>query len=222
MNVNHLRNCPKCNREIVYTGKWAKYSCRTAIRKNMACHECGHPKGSDNPFFGRTHSKVSKQKISNSKKGKSRNEETRKKIGLAVSKRYTNPNERIKTSKQVTEAIHRPEVRKKHMEALHHSKWLKVRTDKGQLELLEKWNNLGFNFEPNFQIKTDQDLFYLDGYDQQKNVVLEFDGKYHFRSNQQKKDFLRQTKVVKALNPKKFWRYNSVNKTITNVIERKG
>ena len=55
---------------------------------------------------------------------------------------------------------------------LHQSQWLKVKTDKGQLELIDKWNKLGFDFEPNYQVKTDQDLFYVDGYDKEKNVAL--------------------------------------------------
>lgn len=113
--------------------------------------------------------------------------------------------------------MHRPEVRKKHLEGLHHSQWLKVRTDKGQIELLEKWNRLGFNFEANYQVKTDFDLFYLDGYDKSKNVVIEYDTKYHFKSAQMSKDMLRQQKIIDILKPKKFWRYNSQNKTIENV-----
>ena len=55
---------------------------------------------------------------------------------------------------------------------------------KGQLELINKWNKIGFNFEPNYQVKDDQDLFYIDGYDKERNVVLEYDSKYHNRKQQ--------------------------------------
>ena len=111
-----------------------------------------------------------------------------------------------------------PTIRKKYNDALEKTKWLKVRTDKGQLELLNKWNYLGFNFEPNFQVKTDQDLFYIDGYDKEKNVVLEYDGKYHNRKQQKEKDLIRQQKIIDILKPKKFWRYDSINKNFYNVI----
>jgi hypothetical protein len=123
-----------------------------------------------------------------------------------------------KLSISVKQAMHRPDVRKKHIEGLHHSKWLKVRTDKGQLELLEKWNQLGFHFEPNYQIHTNTDLFYIDGYDVEKNVVMEYDSKYHKRPSQKVKDLLRQQTIIDILKPKKFWRYDAVNKRFENVI----
>jgi very-short-patch-repair endonuclease len=116
-------------------------------------------------------------------------------------------------------AMHRPEVRKRHMDALHHSEWIKVKTDKGQLELLEKWNLLGFHFEPNYPVKTETDLFYVDGYDKEKNIVLEYDGKYHKRPTQQEKDLIRQNKIIGTLNPKRFWRYDAVNKTVINALK---
>lgn len=90
--------------------------------------------------------------------------------------------------------------------------------DDGQLELIEKWNRLGFNFQPNFQIHTKDFLAYLDGYDKEKNVVLEYDSKYHNVPKQKKKDLVRQNKIVEILKPTKFWRYNSENKTVENVV----
>jgi hypothetical protein len=94
---------------------------------------------------------------------------------------------------------------------------LRVKTDKGQLELLKKWNELGFKFEPNFQIHTDTDLFYVDGYDKEHNVVLEYDAKYHIRPIQRRKDLIRQNKIIGLLNPKVFWRYNSVTNKFEDV-----
>jgi len=111
-----------------------------------------------------------------------------------------------------------PITRKKYYDALQKTKWLKVRTDMGQVELLEKWNRLGFKFEPNYQVHTDTDLFYVDGYDPIHNVVIEYDGKYHFIPSQQQKDLVRQQKIIDILQPKKFWRYDAVNKWCKNVI----
>ena len=119
----------------------------------------------------------------------------------------------------VKAAMHRPDVRKRHIEALHSSGWIKVKTDRGQVELLEKWNRLGFHFEPNFQIHTDADLFYIDGYDPVHKVVIEYDGKYHNKPIQKQKDLIRQSKIIDILNPKKFWRYDSIKKTFRNVLK---
>jgi len=144
---------------------------------------------------------------------------TKLKMSKFQKERYTDINERNKTSKSVKLAMHRSEVRKKHISGLYHSKWIKVRTDKGQIEFIDKWNKLGFNFEPNYQIKTNDDLFYIDGYDKEKNVVIEYDSKYHFRLKQQQKDIRRQNKIIHIINPKRFWRYDSVNKT-TKLVYR--
>lgn len=63
------RNCPKCTRELNY--KKVEYLKR-AIRKNQVCRSCSKPDytGENNPFFGKTHSKETKQKIGEPKKGK--------------------------------------------------------------------------------------------------------------------------------------------------------
>ena len=111
-----------------------------------------------------------------------------------------------------------PYIRKKYHDALQKTKWINVRTDKGQLELLEKWNRLGFQFQPNYQVRTDTDLFYIDGYDPVHNVILEYDGKYHHKPGQKEKDTIRQQKIIQTMNPKKFWRYNAVNKTFQDIL----
>jgi hypothetical protein len=157
--------------------------------------------------------------MSTSQKKRYSNLEEKEKSSNSQIKRYTNLNERKKTSKLVKEALHRPDIRKKHLDALHQSKWLKVKCDKGQLEFIEKWNKLGFNFQPNYQIKTNQDLFYVDAYDREKNVVLEYDTKYHNKSYYRKKDLIRQQKIIDILKPKKFWRYDVVNNKFKNIIE---
>jgi hypothetical protein len=136
----------------------------------------------------------------------------------AQTKFYGNEMNRQKTSLLVKKAMHRPDVRKKHIDALFASKWLKVKCDVGQLELLEKWNKLGFNFEPNYSIKTENDLFYVDGYDRRNGTVLEFDTKYHFGLQQKTKDLLRQQKIISVLKPKRFWRFNSVDRMWSNIV----
>ena len=151
--------------------------------------------GKNHPMYGKHHTNEFKSKQRNRMIGNVFSDTTKKKLSDASKNAWNNPI-----------------IRKKYNDALEKTKYLKVRTDRGQLELIEKWNRLGFNFEPNFQIKTDQDLFYLDGYDKEKNVVLEYDSKYHSKPFQQKKDLIRQNKIIEILKPKKFWRYNKINR----------
>lgn len=187
---------------------------------------------------GKKMSKEFCDKISQVQKGKVLSDEHKAKIGKSVSgvnapwygKQLTDETKKKlseshkglqvwnkdKKCPSIVSAMHRPEVRKKHLAGLHHSKWLKVRTDKGQLEFLDKWNKLGFSFEPNYQVKTDTELFYIDGYDKEQNVVIEYDSKYHKRNKS--KDLIRQNKIIDILKPKKFWRYDAVEKQVENVL----
>jgi hypothetical protein len=135
---------------------------------------------------------------------------------------FNSPEYKEKLKNASINAWKNPTIRKKYNDALVKTKWIKVRTDKGQLELMDKWNKLGFRFQPNYQIKTDKDLFYIDGYDPIHNVVLEYDGKYHLKPSQQQKDLIRQNKIIDILHPKKFWRYNAMNKQYKNILEKVG
>ncbi len=234
MNV-YQRECPCCKTTQIFNsrqGLWmAKkyntlcYSCAKSgfkhseeSKKKISKNRSGKLIGINNPFYKKNHSVESRQKISSSKIGKLHTEEHKTKTSLTCKKRYFNTEEKRKTSISVTLALHKPDIRKKHLGALHRSQWLKVKTDKGQLELIEKWNKLGFNFEPNYQVKTDFDLFYIDGYDQKHNIVLEYDSKYHQKINQKQKDLVRQNKIIEILRPKKFWRYDSTNKKFKSII----
>lgn len=134
-------------------------------------------------------------------------------------RRCSDPDEIVRMSERARVAMHRPDVRSRHLDALHKTKWLVVKTDIGQLELLEKWNRMGFHLRPNYPLRTSNALFYLDGYDKTHNVVLEYDSKYHKSLGQQKKDRIRETKIIDALQPKKFWRFDSETKTMKNILE---
>ena len=235
------RNCPTCGKELSYTKK-AKRD--LSVRENRNCYSCAMkiPR-----MFSDEHKKNLSLSLSGKKKGPCTESRRLKLLGkkqslrtcslksssqsrrfsdwlerykesISQSKRFSNPSERHKTSTSVKLAMHRPDVRKRHIEALHHSKWLKVRTDKGQMELIEKWNRLGFKFEPNYQVHTDTDLFYIDGYDKDHNVVLEYDSKYHQKLGQKKRDLVRQQKIINILHPKKFWRYDTAHKNCENVL----
>ena len=189
----YLVPCPVCGKcRLLKT----RENVRRSYRYNRKCNSCSRRIITTGKKFGENH------KLS---------------MSIAQKKRYSESDERKKASDIAKIAMHRPDVRKRHIESLHRSEWLKVKTDKGQLELIEKWNRLGFNFEPNYQIHTYEDLFYIDGYDKKHNVVLEYDSKYHTKLKQKKKDLIRQNKIINLLNPKVFWRYNAVTNKFQDV-----
>lgn len=212
----YKRDCPECGKEILYTS----LESFRRVKSNSKCRYCCNVlRGKTSNRKGCKHSTQSKLAISKLQSGRKLSFNTRLSMSLFQKKRYSDPNELQKMATAVKIAMHKPDVRKKHIEALSKTKWLKVRTDNGQLEMLEKWNRLGFRFEPNYQIKTEYDLFYVDGYDPVHNIILEYDGKYHRSIGQQQKDLIRQQKIIDILHPKKFWRYNSENKSFQNVLE---
>jgi hypothetical protein len=64
--MTYARNCPNCNKELVYTNQ---YNLLAAERKNTKCFSCGmnnrrNYSGENNPFFGQKHTETVKQKIS--------------------------------------------------------------------------------------------------------------------------------------------------------------
>jgi hypothetical protein len=164
--------------------------------------------------LGIKHSEETKEKIKNSKIGQKHTEETKKKLSVPQSEDV-----KRKRSNGLKNAWKNPIHRKNWINSLILTKFIGRRCDKGQLELLEKWNRLGFSFEPNYQIYGDDYLYYIDGYDSIHNVVLEYDSKYHNTPHFKKKDLIRQNKIIDILNPSKFWRYDSINKKYKNVLE---
>lgn len=197
--------------------------------------------GKNNPFYGKKHTDQSKSIIGKKSKGRKFSQESRDKRSDKLKGRLTwssmHPEEmskkmqgnkgrtgqhtpeevKKKTSNSVKLAHQRPEVKKKYADALEKTKYLGQKCDIGQPEFIAKWNTLGFNFEINYQIRIENEIFYLDGYDKQKNVVLEYDSKYH--KKQKQKDLIRQNKVINFLNPKAFWRYDTVEKKLRNVLQ---
>jgi very-short-patch-repair endonuclease len=180
-----------------------------ANRKNSKCSFCRNS-GENNPMFGKPGTK--------GMSGKKQSLEFRKNLSERLIGKPILEETKKKISFSVKLAMKRPDVKQKIYDSLSKTKYLKVRTDKGQLELLKRWNALGFNFEPNYQLHTNDFLYYVDGYDKEKNVVLEYDGKYHRYPYQQKKDLVRQQQIISFLNPKKFWRYNSETKQFADVL----
>jgi hypothetical protein len=206
--------CPECGKKRLY--QW-KYIADRVLRNGVLCKSCVH-KGEKCYLYGKKLSLKEKERLRELRTGTKLSDAHKVKIAAAGKVRYLSDEARKETSELTKQAWTNPVIRKKYFDALAETKWLKVRPDKGQLEFLRKWNGLGFKFEPNYQVHTNIDLFYIDGYDPIHNVVIEYDGKYHLKPHQQQKDLVRQQKIIDILNPKKFWRYDAVNKRCKNVI----
>jgi hypothetical protein len=220
-----VRNCPCCNRKIVYTQK-GYYE--RALNKKTKCARCCK--------IGRVLSEEHKQKIATASAKRIVSDDTRKKISEnnccfwkgkfgkthhSFGKTYGFGRKHSAETKKRMSLIQtalwkNPIIRKKRLSTI---KWNNTTMDNGQLELLKKWDSMGFNFEPNYKLHTNDFLYFIDGYDKEHNVVMEYDSKYHRRKDIREKDLIRQNNIIKILNPKKFWRYDSVHKTWNDVLK---
>ena len=66
------RNCPKCEKNIIYSATKKFYLIRNikrAINKKTLCLKCS-TSGDNNPFFGKKHTSQTKKKISKSRQNK--------------------------------------------------------------------------------------------------------------------------------------------------------
>ena len=212
-----MRFCPNCCKEVFHTNK---YSFDRAVKKNLKCKDCTAKSkdrkekiskamsGKNNYWYGKTLSEDHKTKLVNAHLGSKHSESTKQKMSLTRKGRVLTED----TKKRIKQSLHRPDIRKKHLDALTESGWLIVKTDKGQLEMLDRLNRMGFKFYPNYQLKTDNALFYIDGYDIENRIVVEYDSKYHKRRNQKEKDLIRQKLIIEIMKPKHFWRFDDVDK----------
>jgi hypothetical protein len=123
------RICPRCEEEIKTYSKQSTIACRNHFRKinnGSVCKSCllKSQLGEGNPFYGKTHSKETIEKISKNRKGKGIGEknamykqENRNKIGVKLKERIkTNPIKYNKVSK--VELLLLNEIRKKYPDAI--------------------------------------------------------------------------------------------------------
>jgi hypothetical protein len=203
--MEYQRKCPKCGSVIHYRGKYAYHSYWRGNNQNRSCKECANKYwiGKVGPTTGHKWSDESKKLFSLKVTGVKRNELHRKNTSIGTKKALSNP-----------------EIRKKLRDcASNQPRRFGKAVDKGQVEMINCWNKLGFSFEVNYKLHTNDFLYFLDGYDKKHNVVLEYDSKYHNTTRNVKKDLIRQNKIINILKPNKFWRYDAVNKQCKNVLE---
>ena len=65
--------------------------------------------------------------------------------------------------------------------------------------------------------------YYLDGYDRDRNIVFEYDERYHYKFGRKlrNKDTLRQQRIINKLTPTQFFRYDEEKQNLYEVIVRK-
>ena len=60
--------------------------------------------------------------------------------------------------------------------------------------------------------------YWLDGYDELRNIIVEYDESSHERNPKKKRDKIRQEEIISCLTPKRFFRYNERCEELREII----
>lgn len=189
-----IKICLKCNRKQIFS---RKDILDRSIKKNSLCINCKGENisksliGRISPMKGKTFSKEHKEKISKALKGKIISENTCKKISIShkgmkysLESRIKRKLRRIEDLKMI--GIFHPPYNKKSCEYFK------------QMELDKGWNGYYALNGGEYFIK---DLgYWVDYYEPNQNVVIEWDEKYHYKSGKlREKDIKRQKEIEEYL-----------------------
>jgi hypothetical protein len=228
------RKCPSCGKDIVFSGtpEKVRYNLRRSENNNSKCSSCskiGH-KISENGRnslkkhnIGKHCSDETKQKLSIFNKGKKLSDQTIQKLKEYHSK-VENPAKRIEIRQKLSQVAkgrkHSDDTKRK----------ISIKSKEMMMKYIEK---LGIKVKPNFNIKSIEYLdklneergwnlqhaknggeirilcYYPDGYDKERNIIVEYDERRHYDIYGQlkKKDIIRMNEIIGRLHCK-FYRYN--------------
>jgi hypothetical protein len=199
-NIEYRRNCPKCGKELFTKNKfWNK----TAVEENRICGSC--------VMKGRIFTEEWKNNL---------------KTNHADFSGIKNPFYKKHHSDFVREKMSNiSEEKRKHLRKKFHeflvSKKSSPTFNKRACKYLDKLNEeKGWNLQHalnggEYVING----FWIDGYDKERNIIVEYDERKHYRANGnlRQKDIKRQEEIIKTLHCK-FYRYNEALDKFYEVI----
>ena len=220
------RNCPKCNKEIVYSGK---SSLNRADKENRLCNSCSllgnkHTLNISPPNKGKLSDKINKL-ISCGDIWKINSDWYRKcpscKTSIKCST-YDNAYRRINMLCHKCGLLKNvgkiPSIETRNKQRVSAIK----RIQKYQLFNKPNFNPKACEFIDKLNKERGWNLqhalnggevwlsgFYPDGYDKIRNIVFEYDESWHNNSSYKSKDLQRQKIILKKINPSLFLRYDN-------------
>lgn len=190
-----IRACPSCGVNMKYN---TIYELNRRNKKQTKCVSCAaknktfsdqHKKNLSKANTGKTHTEETRKKLSSINKGKTLSEETKKKISEGnKGKSYTSETLqklRVSTLNRLEKTIGQ----------------ISPRYNPTACRVIEEYGNIhGYNFQHaenggEFYIK--ELGYWVDGYDKEKNTVIEYYEKFH--NNQNERDLRRQKEIVEHL-----------------------
>lgn len=210
-----LRKCPKCDNNIKTTSKDRTIACRNyfnAINENRKCVKCMGESfnGKGNHFYGKIHSKESKEKISKSRKGKATGDKNSM-ANLVWRKKASN---NLKKKWDSGEMEHARKIMSDTMKETRRSGKLKsVMRSKKEKEIIVEIKKMGYVVEHSLRVETK----ICDIFIPSLNLIIEYNGDYwHCNPKKYKSDYFNQKKQKTA---KELWDYD---KHKIDLIREKG
>jgi len=214
---NYKKTCPRCNEEITYKNK---YSHKKSLEGNKVCGKCSRQlTGLKNK--GKVRNDDFKKNLSEKMKGHPsiiNNKDRSKKISKSLKgreiKRWDNHIKETITCLQCSKIVESQPNREHHkfcnrdcmMEFYFDEKiWHPIFNPKA-CEIIENYGvENGYNFQHalnggEFRVKPLN--YFVDGYDKDKNVVIEYYEKHHLSPKQKTIDKKRREEIIKTLNCK--------------------
>jgi hypothetical protein len=225
------RTC-SCGREVIHTNKYSALRADTLINGITICKSC-FQKGEKNHMFGNPcpwnklpKSKETLQKMSDGQQGRILTEETRKKLSakLMGNKRTLG----YKHSDVTREKLRNKNISEITREKLRKHRWNQIALNGIKManynpkacDYIDNLNKcLGLNLQHALnggELKVS--WYSLDGYDTTKNIVFEYDERYHESPRYKTKDKLREDRIINAIKPILFLRYNEYKNELYDVI----
>jgi len=227
--MNELkRNCPKCNKEITYSRKDGVVR---ANKENRLCYECTMSSANiknkislgmkrayknDPTILQRMSEKLKGRKLSEShiknrtisQTGLKRTDKTRKKISESQIGKKVSQETRAKQSISAIKRLKKYKL------------YNKPNFNPKACEFIDRLNNnMGFNLKHALNGgEVWLNGFYPDGYDKDRNIIFEYDEKWHNSSKLKEKDLKRQEKLINEIKPSKFIRYDENNNKLYDAI----
>lgn len=233
LGITHKRNCPSCNKEIIYKYKWTFDVATRENRRCISCNSCGR-KLSDSAKKkvsdfnrGKTLSPHTKYLIGASSKGRNigrkHSNETRHKVSLAGMGRVTSVETKQKISSANSGKHHSDETRRKLR--IIRTEWV-INNHGGPqynptacfyFDTLNRQNNWNLQHANNGGEYYVKELgYWVDAYDKTRNIVIEYDEPRHFDiyGNLKERDVKRMNDIKRLLGCV-FMRYNEKTKETT-------
>jgi G:T-mismatch repair DNA endonuclease (very short patch repair protein) len=199
-----LRKCPKCGVDVRVSSNHPTITCRNyykTINEKYKCVKCMGKSfiGEGNHFYGKKHTKDSKEKISESRKGK----------GIGNKNSMANPEHRKKATQNLKnkwdsgEMEHARKIMSDKMkETRRLGKIKSVIRSKKEKNIILEIKKLGYSVIHSFRIETK----ICDIFIPKLNLIIEFNGDYwHCNPKKYNADYYNQ---VKGKTAKELWEYD--------------